>query len=69
MRYAVVIEKGSETCGAYVPDLPGVISIGDTEEEVTASIREAVILHLEALREAGDRIPEPRTSVTVIEAA
>ena len=69
MRYAVVIEKGADSYGAYVPDLPGVISIGDTEEEVTANIRDAVILHLEGLRDAGDTIPEPKTSVTVIEAA
>ena len=69
MRYAVVIEKGADSYGAYVPDLPGVISVGDTEEEVTANIREAVILHLEGLREAGDKIPEPKTSVAVIEAA
>jgi predicted RNase H-like HicB family nuclease len=69
MRYAVVIEKGTDSYGAYVPDLPGVISVGDTEEAVTANIREAVILHLEGLREAGDEIPEPKTSVAVIEAA
>jgi predicted RNase H-like HicB family nuclease len=69
MRYIVVIEKGADSCGAYVPELPGVISVGESEEEVTANIREAVILHLDCLREAGDRIPEPRTSVVVIEAA
>jgi predicted RNase H-like HicB family nuclease len=69
MRYIVVIEKGADSYGAYVPDLPGVMSVGDSEEEVTANIREAVLLHLEGLREAGDRIPEPRTSVAVIEAA
>jgi predicted RNase H-like HicB family nuclease len=32
MRYAVVIEKGAHGYGAYVPDLPGVMSVGDTEE-------------------------------------
>jgi predicted RNase H-like HicB family nuclease len=69
MRYAVVIERGTDSYGAYVPDLPGVISIGDTEEEAMANIREAIALHLAGLREAGDKIPEPRTSVTVIEAS
>lgn len=69
MRYAVVIERRSDSYGAYVPDLPGVISIGDTEEEAMANIREAIALHLAGLREAGDEIPEPRTSVTVIEAS
>ena len=68
MRYAVVIEKGEYGYGAYVPDLPGVISVGDSEEEVTTNIREAIALHLEGLRKAGDDIPEPRTRVTVIDA-
>ena len=34
MKYAVVIEKGKESYGAYVPDLPGCIAVGETEEEV-----------------------------------
>ena len=69
MRYAVVIEKGENNYGAYVPDLPGVISIGDSEEEAIANVREAIALHLEGLRQAGDQIPEPRTRVAVIDAA
>jgi predicted RNase H-like HicB family nuclease len=55
--------------GAYVPDLPGVISVGDTEEEVVANIRHAIVLHLDGLRQAGSRIPEPRTRVAVVDAA
>lgn len=68
MRYAVIIEKGPRNYGAYVPDLPGVISVGQTEEEVTANVREAIAFHLAGLREAGEHIPEPTTSVAVIEA-
>jgi predicted RNase H-like HicB family nuclease len=68
MRYAVVIERSAGGYGAYVPDLPGVISVGDSEAEVTANIREAIALHLEELRHAGDPIPEPNTLVTVIDA-
>lgn len=69
VRYAVVIEKGAEGYGAHVPDLPGVISVGDSEADVMASIREAIGLHLEGLRHAGDPIPEPRHTVTVVDAA
>lgn len=69
MRYAVVIEKGSRGYGAYVPDLPGLICVGDTEEEVTANVREAIELHLLGLRESGERIPEPTTFVTTVETA
>ena len=69
MRYAVVIEKSDQGYGAYVPDLPGVISVGDSQEEVTDNIRQAIALHLEGLRDSGDAIPEPKTLVAVIDAA
>jgi predicted RNase H-like HicB family nuclease len=69
MRYAVVIERGEENYGAYVPDLPGVVSIGDSEEEAIANVRQAIALHLEGLRQAGEKIPEPRTRVAVVDAA
>ena len=68
MRYAVVIQKDDAGYGAYVPDLPGVISVGDSEEDVTANIREAIALHLEGLRELGRDVPEPTTLVTVVDA-
>ena len=53
MRYAVVIEKGERNYSAYVPDLPGCVSIGDTPEQVKAEIREAIEFHLEGMREDG----------------
>ena len=34
MKYAVVIERGNGSYGAYVPDLPGCVAVGETEEEV-----------------------------------
>ena len=30
MRYAVVIEKGNNSYGAYLPDLPSCVAVGDT---------------------------------------
>lgn len=59
MSYAVVIEKGETSYGAYVPDLPGCVAVGETEEEVEALIKEAVELHLEMMREEGLPVPEP----------
>ena len=55
----VVIEKGESGFGAYVPDLPGCVAVGSTRREVLKLIREAVALHLVALREAGEPIPPP----------
>jgi hypothetical protein len=34
MQYAIVIEKGATSYGAYVPDLPGCVAVGETLEEV-----------------------------------
>jgi predicted RNase H-like HicB family nuclease len=58
MRYAVLIEKGSNSYGAYVPDLPGCVAIGESIEEVRQLIQEAIEFHLEGLREDGSYIPE-----------
>ncbi len=63
MRYAVVIERGESSFGAYVPDLPGCVAAGETREEVIKLIQEAVEFHIEALKEDG--LPVPDSSVTV----
>lgn len=67
MRYAVVIEKGETTFGAYVPDLPGCVAVGESREEVVSLIREAIELHLEDMRENGDPVPEPHSETEYVE--
>ena len=67
MRYAIVIEKGEGNYGAYVPDLPGCVAVGDTIEEVEREIKEAVEFHLEGLREDGDPVPQPTSTVTYVD--
>lgn len=59
MRYMVVIEKGETSWGAYVPDLPGCVAVGETEEQVKHLIRETIEFHLEDLTESGVQIPPP----------
>ncbi len=59
MRYAIVIEKGKTSYGAYVPDLPGCVAVGETIDEVRELIQEAIEFHLEGLKEDGCSIPEP----------
>ena len=61
MEYMVVIEQGGEGYGAYVPDLPGCVAVGDTREEVLALIKEAIAMHLELMREEGLPIPRPHS--------
>jgi predicted RNase H-like HicB family nuclease len=67
MRYAVVIEKGERNYSAYVPDLPGCVSVGDTLEEAKAEIREAIEFHLEGMHEDGLPIPQPSSWAEYVE--
>jgi len=69
MKYLVLYERGPTSWGAYIPDLPGCVSVGDTLEEVKQLIREAVEIHLEGMREDGDPIPEPTTLCEYTEVA
>jgi predicted RNase H-like HicB family nuclease len=65
-EYLVVIENEGDSWGAYAPDLPGVGVAGDSREEVERLIRDAIELHLEGLREAGDPIPRPAAVATTL---
>ena len=58
MQYLVVIEKGSSSFGAYVPDLPGCVAVGGTRAEVTKLIHEAIEFDVEGMQEDGLPIPE-----------
>jgi predicted RNase H-like HicB family nuclease len=70
MQYAIVIEHvPSSNYSAYAPDLPGCIATADTLDEVTRLMREGIEFHIEGLREDGLPIPEPSTSVAVVEVA
>ena len=69
MRYAIVIEKAEGNYSAYVPDLPGCIATGATLEEVEAEIREAIIFHLEGLREDGLPVPPGESTVDYVDVA
>ena len=69
MRYAVVIETGETGFGAYVPDLPGCVAAGATREEVVGLIQEAIEFHIEGLKEEGEPIPEPTSSIEFIDVA
>jgi len=67
MRYAIVIEKGATSFGAYVPDLPGCVAAAGTREEAVQLIRESIEFHLEEMREEGIEIPEPSSSTEYVE--
>ena len=68
MQYLVVIEQGSASFGAYVPDLPGCVAVGESRAEVTRLIEEAIQFHVEGLKEDGLPVPEPHSSGELVEA-
>ena len=67
MKYAVIIEDGGHSYGAYVPDLPGCAVVGESREEALQLIREAVELHVESLREQGSQVPEPASTTEFVQ--
>jgi predicted RNase H-like HicB family nuclease len=67
MPYLVVIEQSADGFGAYVPDLPGCIAVGDTTDEVRKLIREAIELHVDDMRERGEPVPAPTTAAEFVE--
>ena len=69
MKYAVVIEQGPTSYGAYVPDLPGCIATASSKEEVLVLIREAIVFHIEGLRLDGAAVPPPRSAVEIVDVA
>jgi predicted RNase H-like HicB family nuclease len=56
-RFLVIIEKGAAGYGAYAPDLPGCIAVGDTREEVEHEMRAAIALHLHGMIEDHEPVP------------
>jgi antitoxin HicB len=61
MRYRFTVDILSEEDGrgyyAVVPALPGCFSQGKTIEEAKKNIREAIQLHIKALKKAKEPIP------------
>lgn len=69
MKYLVVIEPTSTGFSAYSPDLPGCVSTGRTCQECEGNMREAIEFHQEGLRQEGESVPQPSTSVAFGEVA
>jgi predicted RNase H-like HicB family nuclease len=53
--------------GAYVPDLPGCVAVGETREEALRLIREAIEFHIEGLRQEGLQVPTPSSEGEFVE--
>lgn len=68
-KYIALIRKENDTdYWVDIPDLPGCISSGETEDEAMANFEEAFAFHLEGMREDGLPLPNPRSKDEVLAA-
>jgi predicted RNase H-like HicB family nuclease len=57
-RYIVLIEKTADGYSASVPALPGCVAMADTKKEAEELIYQAILFHIEGMKEEGLDIPE-----------
>ena len=68
-RYLIVVERTRTGYSAYSPDLPGVITTGETRDAVEENMREAIAFHIEGLRLEGMPVPEPTSESAWVDVA
>jgi predicted RNase H-like HicB family nuclease len=61
-KYEVIIywSAADQTYVAEVPELPGCVAHGSTQEVALANANEAIRLWIDTAREFGDPVPEPK---------
>ncbi|MEV4507955.1 type II toxin-antitoxin system HicB family antitoxin [Dactylosporangium sp. NPDC049525] len=63
--YAIVVERAEDGgYGAWSPEVPGCVALGETADQAVTDMREAIKLHLRLLSERGEPLPVP-TAVRV----
>jgi predicted RNase H-like HicB family nuclease len=67
MRYAIVIEKAADNFSGYVPDLPGCVATAATAEATEQRLREAIVMHIEGMKEDGIPVPRPSSQVDYVD--
>ena len=68
-RYPIVIEQTGTGYSAYSPDVLGCVAVGGSEEETRRNFQDALAAHFQAMREVGEPITEPHSSVDYVEVA
>ncbi len=61
-RYEIIIYWSNEdrVFVAEVPELPGCMAHGDTEESALKNVKEAIRLWIDTAREFDEPVPEPK---------
>lgn len=67
--YLVIFERAEDGgWGAYLPDLPGVVALGATRDEVSERIQEAVGAYAHEMSTLGQSLPDPVAATATIKA-
>jgi predicted RNase H-like HicB family nuclease len=70
MHFTVILERDEQGgYHAFVPALRGCHSQGDTVEDATNNIYEAIELYIESLKAAGEKVPSEDIIIKPIEVA
>ena len=56
-KIVVIVEPTQTGYSAFIPELPGVIAVGDCWRSVKLNMQEALAFHLDELRRSGDDVP------------
>jgi predicted RNase H-like HicB family nuclease len=68
-EYVVIYEQAEDGgWGAYLPDIPGVVALGSSRDEVTTRMREALSAYVDDLRQRGLSLPAPHHAAGTIAA-
>lgn len=59
MHYSIIIEPGPDNFSAFALDFPGCVAAAETEAGTLELMKEALVLHIEDMRERGEPIPLP----------
>lgn len=62
LKYEIILYWSNEdkVFVAEVPELPGCMAHGDTQEAALANVKEAIQLWIDTAKEFGDPVPEPK---------
>ncbi len=66
MQFFVIIENDANNYGAYVPDLPSCVAVGETKADAYRLISKAIQFHIEGWREDDDNVPPPSSTAALI---
>jgi predicted RNase H-like HicB family nuclease len=67
--YVAVYERTEDGgWGAYLPDVPGVVALGPTQDVVVAGLQEALAAYADEMRELGRDLPVPMATTGTVAA-